>query len=759
MPKVTLSDVTNLGGNPVSSQQVINTNSERIEAAIEKTLSRDGTSPNQMEADFDMNNYDIFNAAEIHGDKLFINGVQIEGAAAWVSGPGVPSNSLGKLGDFYLNEISGDVYGPKTDSGWGSAVANIKGPQGAQGPQGVQGLQGVQGIQGIQGPQGPQGPRGLQGVQGEKGDSFSPDAVGLATDRSLYDAQPAGFSFLDTENGYLYFKKSNTSGDWTSGVPFTAGPQGPVGPEGPQGDQGLQGVEGPQGVQGVAGVGVPSGGTIGQILTKNSSTDYDTSWEDPASTEIVDFDTRTAVSTTNISSGITYLRTSGYYLVGDGGGALYKKVISEPAHTGKIQSADGAWWELSEVRPNNRMFGAKIDGVRRDYTILDTGEWSNLASFGVGTSGHTDDTAANQGLIDYLALRGGGLGWLCSGVSVTGKLTLKSGVVLIGEGGRSGTILMLKDSSNTNMIEGQNFNTLWGTTSKQGIHHAGLVGVTLDGNWFNNTAGSGIAVYGYSNLFRDVTVSLFREHGLMTMWGAGGPLLGVESFYENIYIDTVGKVGIWNRGPNDSKWVGCVVIDAGQSADHSFDAWRFEDFSPSRIIGCHANNRMYGAIQSFTATNGTLAFRHNVALHDLGGGLDITASHFEGAWYANAIFNGAGTNVDSSCHFYAAWNGKNVIIKQMIKFEGRISGPGAGRPDCKGILLGDADNGPNNLDYSIVNSIINGCSAGTIDWTYAGNGMHVTARGYQSGGPSKIGTVPVGTVTSVFIGGASDSPY
>jgi len=32
--------------------------------------------------------------------------------------------------------------------------------------------------------------------------------------------------------------------------------------------------------QGVAGVGVPSGGTYGQILVKNSSTDYDTAWLD-----------------------------------------------------------------------------------------------------------------------------------------------------------------------------------------------------------------------------------------------------------------------------------------------------------------------------------------------------------------------------------------------------------------------------------------------------------------------------------------------
>lgn len=284
MPKLTLSDVTNLGGNPVSAQQVINTNSDRIEAAIEKTLSRDGTSPNQMESDFDMNHHDILNAAEIHGDKLFINGVQIEGAAAWISGPGAPSGSVGKLGDFYLDSLTGDVYGPKTSSGWGSPTSNIKGPQGIQGFQGPQGPQGIQGLQGMQGPQGIQGPQGVQGVQGPKGDSFSPDAIGLTSDRANYDDEPKGFSFLDSQTGYLYFKLSATSGDWSSGITFTTGPQGPIGPQGVQGPEGPQGVEGPQGPVGSAGVGVPAGGTAGQILTKNTNTDYDTSWQDIGST-------------------------------------------------------------------------------------------------------------------------------------------------------------------------------------------------------------------------------------------------------------------------------------------------------------------------------------------------------------------------------------------------------------------------------------------------------------------------------------------
>jgi hypothetical protein len=45
----------------------------------------------------------------------------------------------------------------------------------------------------------------------------------------------------------------------------------------------LQGPIGPTGATGVTGVGVPTGGTTGQALLKNSAIDYDTSWGDVSS--------------------------------------------------------------------------------------------------------------------------------------------------------------------------------------------------------------------------------------------------------------------------------------------------------------------------------------------------------------------------------------------------------------------------------------------------------------------------------------------
>jgi hypothetical protein len=68
-----------------------------------------------------------------------------------------------------------------------------------------------------------------QGIKGEKGDSFSVNAVGLTVDRSLYDEQVKGFSFLAIDTALMYFKLSNTSADWSDGASFGVGPEGPIG--------------------------------------------------------------------------------------------------------------------------------------------------------------------------------------------------------------------------------------------------------------------------------------------------------------------------------------------------------------------------------------------------------------------------------------------------------------------------------------------------------------------------------------------------
>lgn len=58
------------------------------------------------------------------------------------------------------------------------------------------------------------------------------------------------------------------------------GPQGPPGADGKDGQDGAPGPKGDKGDKGDPGVGVPTGGSTGQVLGKLSNDDYDTGWID-----------------------------------------------------------------------------------------------------------------------------------------------------------------------------------------------------------------------------------------------------------------------------------------------------------------------------------------------------------------------------------------------------------------------------------------------------------------------------------------------
>lgn len=85
-----------------------------------------------------------------------------------------------------------------------------------------------------------------------------------------------------------------------------------------------------------------------------------------------DFDTRAAIALADIDTSIPYLRTAGFAVVGDGGHATYLRAPSEPAHAGKVQSADGAWWELQAENGSYSVhqFGARGDGVTDDFPAV-----------------------------------------------------------------------------------------------------------------------------------------------------------------------------------------------------------------------------------------------------------------------------------------------------------------------------------------------------------------------------------------------------
>lgn len=77
MAKLTLSTVSNLTGQETTATQTLNDNFDAIEVALENTLSLDGTSPNVLNTDLDLNDNDILNIGTINAETLILNGTVI----------------------------------------------------------------------------------------------------------------------------------------------------------------------------------------------------------------------------------------------------------------------------------------------------------------------------------------------------------------------------------------------------------------------------------------------------------------------------------------------------------------------------------------------------------------------------------------------------------------------------------------------------------------------------------------------------------
>lgn len=81
-------------------------------------------------------------------------------------------------------------------------------------------------------------------------------------------------------------------------------------------------------------------------------------------------ESRAKAALANFPAPLMAFSTLGYAAGGDGGGATYKRVGSQPSHAGKVQSADGAWWELSVSEVDVRQFGVVGDGAVDDRAAL-----------------------------------------------------------------------------------------------------------------------------------------------------------------------------------------------------------------------------------------------------------------------------------------------------------------------------------------------------------------------------------------------------
>jgi len=143
-------------------------------------------------------------------------------AEEWIGGAGAPAGTLGRVGDWYLNQTNGDVY-EKTGSSTWTLRTNITGPIGATGAQG------------------PAGATGAPGSVWWTGSGAPSGATGIVGD-----------FYLDAATGD-YYKKTGSSA-WT----LQGNIKGPAGATGPQGPTGAQGPSGASTF--VSGTGAPTAG-------------------------------------------------------------------------------------------------------------------------------------------------------------------------------------------------------------------------------------------------------------------------------------------------------------------------------------------------------------------------------------------------------------------------------------------------------------------------------------------------------------------
>jgi len=164
-------------------------------------------------------------------------------------GAGTPASTTGKNGDSYINTLTGIFY-QKSGGTWSQVFSLATGPQG------------------------PQGIAGTNGINGTNGNTILYGTTNPANNTTGVD----GNFYINTASYVIFGPRA--AGVWPAGISML-GNDGATGPIGPQGSTGPQGVAGATGAAGANGEGVPAGGATGQVLAKNSGTNYDTTWINP----------------------------------------------------------------------------------------------------------------------------------------------------------------------------------------------------------------------------------------------------------------------------------------------------------------------------------------------------------------------------------------------------------------------------------------------------------------------------------------------
>ena len=279
------------------------------------------------------------------GDIGYTGSQGIQGIQGFTGSQG----DIGYTGSAGFTGSQGDIG--YTGSNGDQGVIGYTGSQGIQGSIGYTGSKGSDGTIGVDGYTGSQGEVGYTGSQGDIGYAGSQGVEGYTGSIGYTGSQgDTGYSGSQGEVGYT----GSTGDQGDLGYTGSQGDVGYTGSQGIQGDTGFTGSQGGLGYTGSAGPGVAAGGTTGQVLAKNSNSDYDTAW-------------------VNVSGGTagwikkttTYTALAGDKIIADTSGGTFTITLpATPAEGDVIEIADGADWATTNLTVARN--GSTIEGLSED---------------------------------------------------------------------------------------------------------------------------------------------------------------------------------------------------------------------------------------------------------------------------------------------------------------------------------------------------------------------------------------------------------
>lgn len=398
---------------------------------------------------------------------------------------------------------------------------------------------------------------------------------------------------------------------------------------------------------------IPNGGSSGQFLVKNSSSNRDVTWASSASPI---YDAIASMSGVSVPSAFTQIRVNGKNTASDGGGGLFTSTNNGSSDT--FTSLDGrTWYRVKDV--NIDRVAASVANRIIEFDIRD----SRFAG-GAPWNGVDDDSPAFAAAIAYfktlntsLSIYVGkgaarlrlprGTGVLNSSVD----LTAAHNVHIIGEGDGVTTI---KVTGNFPAFKSDSTTT--STTVDDSHHRVGLADFCIVGPGRANTNAHGVDFQAMNNGFiRDVRFYSLRDAIRMrNAWQFditrpkidGGPTIGGGlTCYNGICLLN----GLNKDGTSNNVIENGVKIYGGIISGCENVGFRGESVSGSMVMGlevlaCGQTGVLLGdnpggkPTKWFTWTGGMIDTCGDLLVIQKGNSSEATEMHFSGLWmgYANA---------------------------------------------------------------------------------------------------------------------------